>query len=145
MGHTDNYFLGGRLDSTTNDLIQHWYQHVSSFKRETLLPWIGLVQVAFKDFDLCQALQQSPAGSRARSHTIQVQANSVTQPAALNGAFDLIELVADSTRIHGTQGGNSFKRVIHTFSSMSTDDSWRQLGQVFIIDAIGLCQKCWIT
>src|SRR5215467_11134210 len=138
MSHTDNYFSGARLDSTTNDLIQHWHQHVSSFKREALLPGIGLVQEAFKDFDLRQALQQSPASSRARGDTIQVQANSVTQPAALYGAFDLVELVADSTRIHGTQGGNSFKRVIHTFSSMSTDNSWRQLGQVFIIDAIGL-------
>src|SRR6266571_5187069 len=145
MGHTDNYFPGARLDSTANDLIEHWHQHVSPFKREALLPRVGLVQVAFKDFNLRQALQQFSAGARARSHAIQVQANSVTQPAALNRAFDLVELVADSTRIHGTQGGNSLKRVIDAFSSMPPDNARRQLGQVFITDAMRFFQKRWIT
>src|SRR6266702_2242614 len=125
MGHTDNDLIGARLDSTANDFIQHWHQHVSPFKREALLPRVGLVQVAFKYFNLRQALQQSPASARAWTHAKQVQANSVTQPAALSRAFDLVELVADSARIHGTQGSNSLKRVNHAFSGMPPDNARR--------------------
>src|SRR6266700_1926605 len=51
MGHADDDFPGARLDSATNDLVEHRHQHVGPFKREALLSRVGLMQVAFKRFN----------------------------------------------------------------------------------------------
>src|SRR5579863_396380 len=122
MGHTDENLVGARFDGPTNNLIKHWYEHVRPFEREAFLSRVDLLQVTLKCLDLRQTLQQFTTGSSSRRATIQMQSNGITQPAAFASAFHLIKFITDSARVHGSQGSNSLKCVMHTFSRVSADD-----------------------
>src|SRR2546425_10831242 len=122
MSHTDDHFVAAGFDGPMNDLVQHWDKHIRPFERETFLPRVGLVQITLKNLYLRQSLQQFTTGSAAWRAAIQIQSNCITQPTTFAMAFDLVELVAYGTGVHGTQGSNGLKCVTSAFGSVSPDD-----------------------
>src|SRR5450631_1957234 len=100
VSHTDNNLFRLRLKRTVDDLIKHRHQDIESFNRKAFLSRQNALEIAFKDLNLRQALQQPAHRFSSRNGMIEIQTYCITQPLALISTLHLIKLVTNGTRIH---------------------------------------------